>query len=73
MANRDVERITNKSQFINTLRRFADALEQGEPLRVQVQNLRLTVPANAELSIEHEIEGDDEELELQFRWSRSGS
>ena len=69
MANRDVERITNKAQFIATLRRVADALEQGEPLRVQVQNLRLTVPADAELSVEHEIEGDSEELELQLRWS----
>lgn len=73
MANRDVERITNKAQFIATLRRVADALEQGEPLRVQVQNLRLTVPVDAELSVEHEIEGDSEELELQLRWSRSGT
>lgn len=69
MADRDVERIQNKAQFIATLRRVADALEQGQPLRVQVQNLRLNVPADAELSIEHEVEGDREELELQLRWS----
>lgn len=70
MANRDVERITQKDQFIATLRRVADALEQGEAFRVQVQNLRLTVPADAELSVEHEVEGEQEELELQFRWAR---
>lgn len=71
MANRDVERIQSKAQFIASLRRIADALERGEPVRVQVQQLRFTVPADAELSIEHEVEGDREELELQMRWTRT--
>ena len=71
MANRDVERIQNRPQFVASLRRIADALEKGESFRVQVQQLRLTVPVEAELSIEHEVEGDREELELQFRWKRT--
>ena len=70
MANRDVEKIQNKPQFVASLRRIADALEKGESFRMQVQQLRLTVPVEAELSIEHEVEGDREELELQFRWTR---
>lgn len=70
MANRDVESIRNPQQFVATLRRVADALEQGEPIRIQVADKRFTVPADAALSIEHEVEGDEEELELQLRWRR---
>ena len=68
MADRDVERDCNKDQFVTTLRRLADALEGGEAFRIQVVSKRFTVPADAELSIEHEAEGGSEELELQLRW-----
>jgi amphi-Trp domain-containing protein len=70
MADRDVERITQRDQFVATLRRVADALERGESFRIQVAEHRFSVPVDAELSIEHEVEGQREELELQFRWSR---
>lgn len=65
---RDVERNLTPNQFAATLRRVADAVEKGESVRVQVANARFTIPADAELSIEHEAEGGDEELELQLRW-----
>ena len=68
MANRDVERDCPKARFIDTLRRLADALESDEPFRIQVANARFTVPGSATLSIEHEAEGGDEELELQLKW-----
>ena len=68
MSDRDVERDCNRAQFVETLRRLADALEQEEPFRIQVVNKRFTVPAGATLSIEHEAEGGEEELELQLRW-----
>lgn len=51
------------------MRRLADAMESGEAFRIQVMGKRFTVPVTAELSFEHEVEGSDEELELQFRWS----
>ena len=70
MSDRDVERGVSKDQFIATLRRVADSLEQGEGVRIQVLNKRFTIPTDAELSIEHEAEGADEELELQLRWTR---
>jgi amphi-Trp domain-containing protein len=70
MAERDIERIQNRDQFVTTLRRLADALERGEPFRIQVAAQRFSVPSSAELSIEHEVEGDSEELELQLRWTR---
>lgn len=68
MNQRDVERNCNREQFIATLRRIADALENHEAFRIQVVNHRFTVPAEAELSIEHEVEDGSEELELQFKW-----
>ncbi|MEX1362793.1 MAG: amphi-Trp domain-containing protein [Nannocystaceae bacterium] len=68
MADRDVERDCTCESFVTTLRRLADALEQGERFRIQVAGKRFTVPADASLSIEHEAEGGDEELELQLRW-----
>ena len=37
--------------------------------RIQVADERFTVPAQAPLSIEHEAEGGQEELELQPRWT----
>ncbi len=70
MADRDVERNTTTEIFVETLRRLADALEKGEPFRIQVQNARFTVPRDAALSVEHEVSGDEEELELQLRWKR---
>lgn len=71
MADRDVERNCSTETFVTTLRRLADALEAGEVFRIQVAGKRFTVPSAAELSIEHEVEGSDEELELQLRWVTS--
>lgn len=68
MANRDVERECSVEQFVATLRRVADALERREAVRIQVASQRFVVPKDALLSIEHEVEGDDEELELQLKW-----
>lgn len=68
MADRDVEREVTTQTFVNTLRRLADALEAGDSFRIQVVNKRFTVPGDAELSIEHEAEDGEEELELQLRW-----
>jgi amphi-Trp domain-containing protein len=68
MAERDVERNCTTESFVDTLRRLADSLEKGESFRVQVVNKRFTIPAGAELSIEHEAEDGNEELELQLRW-----
>ena len=68
MADRDVERDCPPERFIQTLRRVADALEAGEPWRIQVAGVRFNVPADASLSIEHEVSDDSHELELQLKW-----
>jgi amphi-Trp domain-containing protein len=70
MSDRDVEKVHQREYFVATLRRIADAIEQNEPFRIQVAEQRFNVPADAELSIEHEVQGEQQELELQLRWSR---
>ena len=66
---RDIEKNVPVSQFVETLRRLADAMEAGESFRIQVQNRRFTVPADAELVIEHEVEDGNEELALELQWT----
>lgn len=68
MANRDVEVVRSRSKFVATLRRVADALEQQEAVRIQVAGKRIVIPVSAKLSVEHEVEGRDAELELQLKW-----
>ncbi|HET8539833.1 MAG TPA: amphi-Trp domain-containing protein [Anaeromyxobacter sp.] len=71
-APRDVEKVTSRAHFVEKLRRLGEALEQGQPFTIQVANERFTVPADAEMSVEHERSEDGEELELQLRWRRRG-
>lgn len=68
MTERDVERDCTPKTFVESLRRLADAIEAGEAFRIQVAGKRFTVPATAQLSIEHEAAGGQEELEFQLRW-----
>ena len=68
--DRDKERSVTTEQFIAALRRVADALEAGKSVLVRVRGEQVRVPRGATVSIEHEREGADEELEFQFRWAR---
>ena len=72
MQERDIEKGMSTENFVATLRRCADALEKGESFRIQIASERFTIPADAELSIEHEREGDggefEQEVEFQLKW-----
>ena len=68
MADRDVEKNVPVSQFVDTLRRLADAMESGESFRIQVAGKRFTVPADAEIIIENEADDGEEELALELQW-----
>jgi amphi-Trp domain-containing protein len=67
--NRDVEKVYSTSEFVSKLRRLADALETGERFEIQVAGERIYVPARAEFNVEHEREGNEEEIEFQLRWT----
>ena len=68
MADRDIERNYTVPEFAAKLRRLADALESGKPFRIQIAGERFTVPGKAAISVEHEREGDSEEVEFQLKW-----
>jgi len=63
-----VERVYSTQEFVAKLRRLADALESGNRFEIQVAGERIYVPARAEFNVEHEREGDEEELEFQLKW-----
>lgn len=65
---RDLERTYTRKQFVQKLRRLADALERREPFVIAVAGERLRVPVHAEFNVEHEREGGLEEIEFQLRW-----
>lgn len=69
MAKRDVEKVYSTKQFAAKLRRLADALDRGQPFKIQVAGKRFTVPADARISVEHERGAKQEELEFQMVWT----
>ena len=70
-VTRDVERGYPLSEFVAKLRRLADALESGRPFRIQVAGERIHVPRDARITVEHEREDGEEEVEFQLKWSLS--
>ena len=66
---KDVDKTYPLPEFIAKLRRLADALEQGERFEIQVAGERIAVPVRAICNIEHERDGDSEEIEFQIKWS----
>jgi amphi-Trp domain-containing protein len=67
--DRDIEKVYSTPEFVAKLRRLADALEADERFEIQVAGERIYVPARAEFNIEHEREGNEEELEFQLKWT----
>lgn len=66
---RDVEKVTDRDYFVSLLRRVADSVEQAEAIRIQVAGHRFTIPADAEVSVEHEVSEGAHELEMQLKWT----
>ncbi|WP_340107341.1 amphi-Trp domain-containing protein [Pikeienuella sp. HZG-20] len=66
---RDIEKNYPIPEFIDKLRRLADALEAGKRFEIQIAGERISVPARATFSIEHERSEEEEEVEFQIKWS----
>ena len=66
---RDVERTYPAKQFVSKLRRLADAIEGDKRFRIQIGGERVSVPPDATISVEHERDGTEEEVEFQLRWT----
>ena len=67
----DSEKTYPLPDFIAKLRRLADALEKGERFEIQIAGERISVPVRAICNIEHEREGELEEIEFQIKWDNT--
>jgi amphi-Trp domain-containing protein len=66
---RDIEKDYPLPQFIEKLRRLADALESGKRFEISIAGERISVPVRAKYNIEHERGDGEEEIEFQIKWS----
>jgi amphi-Trp domain-containing protein len=68
-SDRDIEKTYSNKEFVEKLRRLADAIEGGKKFEIQIAGERIYVPVRAIYNIEHEREGDSEEIEFQIKWT----
>ena len=66
--DRDVEKTYSNAEFVEKLRRLADAIENGDRFDIQIAGERIYVPVRAVFSIEHEKSDGSEEIEFQIKW-----
>jgi len=66
---RDIEKDYPIVQFVEKLRRLADALESGQRFEIKIAGERISVPVRATYNIEHERGETEEEVEFQIKWS----
>lgn len=67
-SDRDIEKQYSNSENIAKLERLVDCMKSGKPFEIQVAGERIYVPVSAAFTIEHERDGDEEELEFQLKW-----
>ena len=65
---RDIEKSYPVNQFVQKLRRLADAIENGKRFQIQIAGERISVPSDAVFNIEHERGKTEEEIEFQLKW-----
>jgi amphi-Trp domain-containing protein len=68
---RDIEKDYPLAQFVEKLRRLADALESGQRFEIQIAGERIYVPVRAQYNLEHEKGDGEEEIEFQIKWQTS--
>jgi amphi-Trp domain-containing protein len=66
---RDIEKDYPVGEFVEKLRRLADAIEKRERFDIQIAGERIYVPVRATYNIEHERGEDGEEIEFQIKWT----
>jgi amphi-Trp domain-containing protein len=68
--DRDIEKDYPLPEFIDKLRRLADALENGDRFQIDIAGERIHVPVRAYYNIAHERSEGEEEIEFQITWSK---
>ena len=65
---RDATKTYPIKQFITKIGRLVEGLKKGEQFTIQIDGERIRVPKDAKVTIEHEREKDNEEIEFQISW-----
>ena len=68
-TERDIEKSYSNKEFVEKLRRLADAIEKDERFEIQIAGERIYVPVRAIYNIEHERDDEGEEIEFQIKWT----
>jgi hypothetical protein len=66
--DRGIEKAYSVKQMVAKLRRLSDCLEND--FKILIAGEMTQIPASAIFIIEHELEGNKEEVEFQFKWER---
>ena len=69
MKDRDLTKTYSRAQFVDKLRRLADAIETQRAFSIQVAGEKLRIPVGAAFNVEHESSGGQQELEFQVIWT----
>ena len=69
---RDIEKDYPASQFVAKLRRLADAIQKARRFQIQIAGVRVSIPPDAIINIEHERGAKQEEIEFQLKWKLNG-
>ena len=64
---RAIEKDYPLPEFVDKLRRLADALEQTKQFDITVAGERIYVPARGTYNVEHEHGEDEEKIEFQIK------
>ena len=67
--DRDIDVSHDLASFVSELRRLADALEHSTEFTIHIDGQDLTIPEGAKLSVAHESQAGENELEFQITWS----
>ena len=69
-SDKEVEKSYSNREVVAKLRRLADALEQEKTFEIQIAGERIYVPPYATVEFEYERQGDEEEVEIELKWTR---
>ena len=69
----DIEKTYPTKEVVGKLRRLADALEQENTFEIMIAGERIYVPPHAVVEFEYERRGDNEEIEIELKWTRPTS
>lgn len=62
------EKIYSRTAIASKLRRLAECLERDETFNIQVAGKRVAIPPDAIVTIEHERNSKEEEIEFEIKW-----